>query len=93
MPKAIMTKRVLTDKCTKYIASDSDGNRASVISDVVNFGGSDHDLAAIALCNKMGWSGTLVRGHLKQGHVYVWLPAREYREQALVRVQKQEIKI
>jgi hypothetical protein len=31
-----------------------------------------HDVAALALCKKLGWSGTLIRGGTKTGNVYVW---------------------
>ena len=75
---------------SRIIASDSDNNRAIVHYDCSLDSEGNHDSAAIALCRRMNWHGTLVRGSLRHGNVYVWLPARAYRETALVRVQKEQ---
>lgn len=54
-------------------ATDSDWNRITVPYD--HAAANPHDVAAVALCRKMGWSGTLVRGSMwsGSGYVYVWL--------------------
>ena len=53
-------------------ATDSDWNRITVPYD--HAAANPHDVAAVALCRKMGWSGTLVRGSMSgTGYVYVWL--------------------
>jgi hypothetical protein len=74
--KAIKTKWVgpTARRGNRVIASDLDGNRASFNPDVVTAleTGDYHDAAARALCLKMGWCGTLVRGGLENGYVYVW---------------------
>lgn len=77
--KAIVTKfHGPTDtKGSRFSASDEDGNRATVHADHALSGEENHDRAAIALCRKLGWKGTLVRGGLGHGHVYVWLDDRE----------------
>lgn len=63
-------------------ATDSDWNRITVPYD--HAAANPHDVAAVALCRRMGWSGTLVRGSMSgttlvrgsmsgTGYVYVWL--------------------
>ena len=57
-------------KGSRIVASDSDGNRVCVGYD---HGASDpHEVAARALCAKMGWSGKLTSGHTKRGKVFVF---------------------
>lgn len=57
-------------------ATDADWNRITVPYD--HAAANPHDVAAVALCRRMGWSGgTLVRGSMSgmsgAGYVYVWL--------------------
>jgi len=74
--KAIMTKYhgPTNTRGSRVSASDSDGNRVSVSFD--HSSRDPHDLAVIALCKKMGWTGKLVAGGWKHGHVYVWTETR-----------------
>lgn len=57
-------------KPARYIASDSDGNRYTSHE-------SDAE-AALGLCNKMMWTGQLVRGSTKNAEVYVFLGGPVY---------------
>ena len=74
--KAIVTKYhgPTENKGSRYSATDSDGNKVtlSTACDLINE--SDHDRIALALCNKMKWTGKLVRGSLNScQYVYTWL--------------------
>jgi len=73
--KAIVTKYhpVGLVRSDRYSATDNDGNRAYV-SNLTDLSVDDNHLAAMrALCVKMGWQGTLVRGALVGvGQVWVW---------------------
>lgn len=72
--KAITTKfHGLTNvKGSRYSASDLDGNRVMLSTDFALSSEGNHDRAALALCEKMSWTGTLVRGGLANGNVYVF---------------------
>ena len=72
--KAITTKyHGPTDsKGSRISASDEDGNRVYTPYDHSMSGELCHRQAAIALCRKMGWSGSLTWGGIKTGYVYVW---------------------
>lgn len=72
--KAITTKfhGHTESKPVRYSATDSDGNKV-----IISGTSPSHDTAAIALCRKMNWTGTLVRGGTKEGNVYVWLDDSE----------------
>jgi hypothetical protein len=72
--KAITTKfHGPTDtRGSRYTATDSDKNRVTVSTDYALNSEGNHDAAALALCRKMGWTGTLVRGGLAKGNVYVF---------------------
>lgn len=52
-------------------ADDSDGNRVTVPY-LYEDEHRSHDNAAFHLCDKMGWNGTLLRGSIRRGYVYVW---------------------
>lgn len=75
--KAIVTKyHGPTDRRGARIsASDEDGNRVMVPYAHELSGELVHRQAAIALCEKMGWTGTLHAGSLGKGYVYVWSDA------------------
>ena len=75
--KAITTKYVGPGNVrgARIIADDGDGNRLIVPYDHAS--STPHDDAAIALCRRMAWTGTLTRGTLMRGgrevgNVYVW---------------------
>jgi hypothetical protein len=71
--KAIITKYhgPTNSRGSRISASDEDGNRVTVSYDHASH--DPHRLAAIALCKKMGWTGTLIEGGLgNKGNVYVW---------------------
>lgn len=68
--KAIYTKVLpaTNTKPRKVKAYDLDGNTITISYD-------DQDTykqAAIALCEKMNWHGTLTGGSVKDGHVFVF---------------------
>lgn len=77
--KAITTKYVgpTNTRGSRVVASDSDGNRASVPYDSSGGREDSYHQAAKALCNKMGWSGCdrMVSGGTKEGRVFVFLPS------------------
>ena len=51
-----------------FVAADGDGNRHKVDGyDVSYSDDSGHKAAAIGLCRKMAWSGTLHGGHVMKG--------------------------
>lgn len=58
---------------SRYSATDGDGNRV-IVGALDNLNSEDnHKRAALALCEKMGWDGTLVGGYLhKNSCVFVW---------------------
>lgn len=71
--KSIVTKyNGPTDtKGSRITASDSDGNRVSISYD--HGAKNPHAEAALALCRKMGWKGTLQGGGMKNGEVFVFI--------------------
>ena len=76
--KAIQVK-VLPATSTKprrYVAHDGDGNRI-----VVSCGQYVQPVdAAIALCDKLNWTGELVEGWLERGTtVFVWFVGRTFK--------------
>ena len=72
--KAITTKfhGPTNTRGSRISATDEDGNRVTVSVDHALNTDSRYDAAAIALCQKMGWSGPLMRGGLKHGNVYTF---------------------
>ena len=72
--KAIKTKyKGPTDtRGSRIIASDEDGNRITISYPYELSGEAVHRKAADALCVKMGWTGPLVGGSLKNGYVFVF---------------------
>lgn len=54
----------------RYSATDDDGNRITIQPQEQYE--QCHDAAALALCRKMGWSGDLIRGGLRNRYVYVF---------------------
>lgn len=70
--KAILTKYhgPTNTRGARISATDGDGNRVTVPYD--HAARDPHDAAALALCRKMGWLGTLAKGGTKTGNVYVW---------------------
>ena len=72
--KTIVTKYYgPTDrKGSRIIASDKDGNRVTIPYPYELNREDVHRKAAQALCDKLGWSGSLVGGSLKEGYVFVF---------------------
>lgn len=70
--KAILTKYhgPTNTRGSRISATDDDGNRVTVPYD--HAARDPHDEAALALCRKMGWTGTLAKGSTGKGAVYVW---------------------
>ena len=56
-------------------ATDNDGNSVTLPYPHELSGEECHRAAVIALCDKMGWSGTLAHGGHARGYVYVWVAA------------------
>ncbi len=76
--KAITTKYhgATNFKGSRVSASDQDHNRVILSYDDALNSEENHDAAALALCAKMKWIGhDLMRGHQKQGNVYVFMSA------------------
>lgn len=76
--KAITTRYFgTTEKRESCIhASDDEGNRVIVGYDQTLSSEAMHLKAARALCSKMHWTGRMIEGTLKHGHVFVFA---EYR--------------
>ena len=72
--KAIKTKYKgpTNTRGSRIIASDEDGNRVTISYPYELSGEAVHRKAADALCAKMGWTGDLVSGSLKNGYVFVF---------------------
>ncbi len=60
-------------KGSRIIAGDDDGNKVTIPYYHHVSRDEAYQLAAKALCEKMGWHGTLVQGSLKNAEVFVWL--------------------
>ncbi len=59
---------------SRIVADDGDGNRATIgYPHEAGMGEDAHRLAAIALCHKMNWDGSLVAGALKDSYVFVFV--------------------
>lgn len=63
---------------SRIVARDSDNNRVSIGYPHELSGSNAHAMAAIALCSKMNWHGTLVCGATKKGYVFVWSQGPNY---------------
>lgn len=76
--KAILTKYhpPTAHRAARVSAQDMDGNRITIAytSDQIEDMPTAHRAAAVALCNKMGWTGadTLIAGTLAHHWVFVW---------------------
>lgn len=83
--KAITTKYhgPTNHRGARVTARDGDGNRVTVPYEGP-YEGRDttreaaHARAALALCAKMGWCGTLHYGEIKQGPVFVFTSTRPH---------------
>ncbi len=76
--KAIKTtyKGPTSTRGSRIIASDEDGNRTTISYPHELSGMNCHAKAAIELCRKMGWTGTLHGGGLKDCYVFVFAPTK-----------------
>jgi hypothetical protein len=72
--KAINTKYKgpTSTRGSRIIASDEDGNKVTTSYPYELSGEDCHRKAADALCAKMGWTGELIGGSLKNGYVFVF---------------------
>jgi hypothetical protein len=72
--KAIFTKYHGPTNCKgeRISASDQDGNKVFIPYPNQFCGEAAYAEAAKALCAKMGWSGSMAAGGLKDGYVFVW---------------------
>ena len=73
--KAIVTKYHGFTKArgSRISASDEDGNRVTIPYPYGSSIEDCHRIAAMALCDRMGWKGKLIGGSLKTGYVFVWV--------------------
>lgn len=73
--KAIETKfyGATNTRGARIVASDSDGNRATISYPYELSGEAVHRAAADQLCGKMGWTGALAGGATKRGYVFVFV--------------------
>lgn len=73
--KAIETRYLgpTNTKGARIVASDGDGNRATIGYPHELSGEAVHRKAAEALCQKMGWPGKLAGGSTKRGYVFVFI--------------------
>jgi hypothetical protein len=60
-------------RSSKITASEPDGKRVSISYPHELNQEDAHSLAAMTLCNKMGWTGKLVCGNIKNGYVHVFI--------------------
>lgn len=58
---------------SRLIADDGDGNRVTMPYDCAEGRDERFTNAALALCRKMGWTGTLACGWLKNSAVFVFV--------------------
>lgn len=64
---------------SRIIADDGDGNRVTVPYPHERSSGADaHSVAALALCVKMGWRGTLIAGGLRDCYVFTFAESDRY---------------
>lgn len=84
--KAIRTKYKgpTNTRGSRIIASDEDGNRTTISYPYELSGEAVHLKAAVALCDKMGWSkgwknANLVGGSVKNGYIFVFANIAEMR--------------
>lgn len=62
---------------SRISASDEDGNRVFVPVDNSKSTEDSHHRAALELCRKMKWDGSLAWGGLKHGNVYVFVDGQD----------------
>jgi hypothetical protein len=77
--KAISTKYIGPGNVrgSRFKATDGDGNSITVSYNYALNADKNHMMAAVALAEKMGWTGTLIQGSTKEGYVHVWLDGGE----------------
>ena len=61
---------------SRVSATDEDGNKVIIGHDSALNSDQNHRRAALALCAKMDWHGTLAEGALGSGYVYVFVEPR-----------------
>ena len=63
---------------SRITASDNDGNRVTLSYDPAISSDENHIRAAVALCVKMNWHGTMAQGSLKNCEVFVFNEALDF---------------
>lgn len=78
--KAISTKYYgpTNTRGARIVATDLDGNRASIPYPPELSGDDCHAAAAAALCRKMNWTGKLISGGTPHGVVFVFADSFTY---------------
>lgn len=74
--RAITTKYLgpTNTRGSRVVADDGDGNRLTLPWQSAWSEWENHEFAARALCDRLGWSGTLAGGWTKRGMVFVFVP-------------------
>lgn len=74
---------------SRIVASDGDGNRATISYPYQLSGEAVHRAAAVELCRKMGWSvGRMIGGATKHGYAFVFDPAVKETENTASQIAK-----
>lgn len=74
MRQAITTKYLSPTNtlCSRVVATGADRQRVVVVWDYGLSTYENHKQAALALCRKMKWSGTLYAGGTQTGYVFIF---------------------
>jgi len=72
--KAIETRYLgpTSVKCSRIKATDDDHNSVTISVNYAQSSEENQQRACRILCEKMGWTGTLIGGHTAKGMAWVW---------------------
>ena len=73
--KAIQTKYLRATNCrgSRIVASDEDGNKIIMPWNSAYNTFNNHQIAAVKLCKKMGWPGTLQTGGIGNTYMHCFI--------------------
>ena len=82
--KAIKTKYVgaTNTKPSRIVATAEGGHRVTISYDSEGTQEQAHAKAAVALCQKLGWTGELVAGGFADCYVFCFAKANHYQTEA-----------
>jgi hypothetical protein len=77
--QAITTRHLpaTNTKPGRIVAQSEAGHRLTLSVHAAPNGTDAHDFAVLALCERLGWKGDLMRGHTRTGRAYVFISERE----------------